>query len=131
MKSKKWKNLYSLLVILCILFGIASGINFEFTDDSADNKKNATNWKKGFFRLTLVFSIIGSILGGTFFAYLAKKGILANEDDGDPPPKYFTDPKSTFFNCAKFFFGFIWLVYFIIQWPVYYLVIFVIKGFTG
>ena len=131
MKSKKWKIASTLLVILCILFGIGSGIYFEFADDSADNEENATNWKKGFFRLTLVFSIIGSILGGTFFAYLAKKGILANDDDGDPPPKYFTNPKSTFFSFAKLFFGFVWFVYFIIQWPVYYIVIFVIKGFTS
>ena len=131
MKSQKRKILLSLLVIISILFGIASGIYFEFVGDSTDNEENATNWKKGFFRLALVSSIIGSILGGTFFAYLAKKGILANKDDGDPPPKYFTDPKSTFFNFAKFFFGFVWFVYFIIQWPVYYIVIFVLKGFTS
>ena len=96
MKSKKWKILSTLLVILCILFGIASGIYFEFANDSVDNEENTTNWKKGFFRLALVFSISVSIIGGAFFAYLAKKGILANDDDGDPPPKYFTDPKSTF-----------------------------------
>ena len=131
MKSKKSKILLSLLVILCILFGIVSGIYFEFVDDSAGNEENATNWKKGFFRLTLVFSIAVSILGGTFFAYLAKKGILADKDDGDPPPTYFTNPKSTFFSSAKFIFGFVWFVYFIIQWPIYYIVIFVIKGFTG
>lgn len=131
MKSKKWKIVPILLVICCILFGIASGIYFEFADDSVDNEENATNWKKGFFRLALVFSIIVSIIGGTFFAYLAKKGILANDDDGDPPPKYFTDPRSTFFSSAKFIFSFVWFVYFIIQWPVYYIVIFVIKGFTS
>jgi hypothetical protein len=131
MKSKKWKILLSLLVICCILFGIASGIYFEFAGDSADNEENATNWKKGFFRLTLVFSIAVSIIGGAFVAYLDKKGILANEDNGDPPPKYATEPKSTFLNIAKFIFGFVWFVYFIIQWPVYYIVIFVIKGFTS
>lgn len=125
------KILLSLLVILCILFRISSGIYFQFSDDSAGNEQNATNWKKGFFRLTLVFSVIVGILVGTLFAYLAKKGKLADEDDGDPPSKYFTDPKSAFLVYFILFFIFVWLAYFIIQWPVYYAVLYVIKGFIG
>ena len=118
-------------MILCILFGIGSGIYFQFSDDSTSNEDNTTNWKRGFFRLTLVVSVIVGILGGTFFSYLAKKGKLADEDDGDPPSKYFTNPKSAFRVYFILFFIFVWFVYFIIQWPLYYLVIFVIKGFTG
>lgn len=131
MKSPKWKILSTLLVILCILFGIAIGIYFELAGESANNEENATNWKRGFFRLTLVLSVIVGILGGTFFSYLAKKGKLADEDDGDPPSKYFTNPKSAFRVYFILFFIFVWFVYFIIQWPVYYIVIFVIKGFTS
>ncbi|MDE0088873.1 MAG: hypothetical protein OXU23_24350, partial [Candidatus Poribacteria bacterium] len=120
MKSQKWKIVSTLLVILCILFGIASGIYFEFAGESADNEENATNWKRGFFRLTLVLSFIVSILGGTFFASLAKKGKLADEDDGDPPSKVFTVPKFAFLVYFVWFLIFVWLAYFIIQWPVYY-----------
>lgn len=131
MKSKKWKILITLLFLLCIICGIASGIYFEFVEDSTGNEENSTNWKKGFFRLTIVFSIIVSILGGTMFSRLAKKGKLGNEDEEDSPSINLTDSKSVFINFTRVIFGFIWLIYFIIQWPVYYIVIFVFKGFTG
>ncbi len=99
----------------------------EFTDD----QENTPNWKKGFFRLTVVLSLIIGLLGGSFFAYLAKKGELIDEDDDDPPPDYISDPKATFFIQFIVFFGFIWLVYVIVQWPLYYTIIFILKGFKG
>lgn len=121
------KYLLIFLAILLILFGIGSGIYFEFTDNSED----APNWRKGFFRLTLVLSFIVGISGGIFFSSLAKMGKLADEDDGDPPPIYFTNPKLAFINFAVMFFGFVWLGYAIIQWPLYYIFMFVMKGFTS
>lgn len=123
------KRLISSIVILCILFGIASGIYFQFSDDNANIEENSTNWKKGFFRLMFVLSILVGILGGTFFAYLAKKGKLV--DDEDPPPKYLINPKSAFLSFSTGLFGFVWLVYFIIQFPIYYAFVFVLKGFTS
>ncbi len=131
MRSKVIKILLALLVVLCILFGIASGISYQFTDESNDINGKTANFKKGFFRLVLVFSIVVSIIGGVFFAHLAKKDELADEDDGDPPPRHYTKPKLTFFSFSTVIFGFIWLVYFIIQWPVYYVIVFVINGFTS
>ncbi len=130
MKSKKWKILLFVVTVLCALFGIGSGIYIEFSDNSQGDD-NTTNWKKGFFRLAVVFSIIVGMLGGILFSHLAKKGELADEDDGDPPPKHFTDPKPAFLVYFSIFFGCVWLGYFIIQWPVYYTVIFVLKGFTS
>lgn len=99
----------------------------EFTDD----QENTPNWKKGFFRLTVVLSLIIGLLGGSFSAYLAKKGELIDEDDDDPPPDYISDPKATFFIQFIDLFGFIWLVYVIVQWPIYYTIIFVLKGFNA
>lgn len=121
------KKLFYFLGILLVLFGIGSGIYFEYTDNSED----ALNWKKGFFRLTLVLSFIVGVSGGIFFSSLAKMGKLADEDDGDPPPTYFTNPKLAFINFAVMFFGFVWLGYAIIQWPLYYIFIYVLKGFTS
>lgn len=121
------KYLFLLLTILLILFGIGSGIYFEFTDD----QENTTNWKKGFFRVTVVVSLIIGILGGAFFANLAKKGEFVELDDGEPPPSYLYNPIATFFIQFIVFFGLVWLVYAIIQWPLYYAFIFVLKGFTG
>ena len=86
---------------------------FSFSDDNANIEENSTNWKKGFFRLMFVLSILVGILGGTFFACLAKKGKLV--DDEDPPPKYLINPKSAFLSFSIGFFGFVWLVYFIIS----------------
>ena len=131
MISSKWKIFLFLLAILSILFGIGSGIYYQFSDNNMGNEDNSTNWKKGFSRLALILSIIVGILGGAFFANLAKKGKLADGDDGDPPPKYFTDLKSVFLIYFFFSFGFVWLIYFIIQWPVYYFFIFVLRGFTS
>ncbi len=121
------KNLFYFLGILLILFGIGSGIYFEFTDHSED----APNYKKGFFRLTLVLSFIVGVSGGIFFSSLAKMGKLADEDDEDPPPTYFSNPKLAFINFGVMFFGFVWLGYAIIQWPLYYIFMFVLKGFTS
>lgn len=121
------KTLLILLAILLILFGIGSGIYFEFSDDSED----APNWRKGFFRLTLVLSFIVGVSGGIFFSSLAKMGKLADKDDGDPPPIYFTNPKLAFITYAVMFFGFVWLGYAIIQWPLYYIFMFVLQGFTS
>lgn len=121
------KKLFYFLGILLILFGIGSGIYFEF----ADNSEDAPNWKKGFFRLTLVLSFIVGISGGIFFSSLAKMGKLADEDDGDPPPKGFSNPKLAFIYFGIMFFGFVWLGYAIIQWPLYYIFMFVMKGFTS
>ncbi len=121
------KVLLFLLAILLILFGIGSGIYFEFTDNSED----APNWRKGFFRLTVVLSFLVGILGGIIFSSLAKMGKLADKDDGDPPPKHFTNPKYAFFTYTIIFFGFVWLGYAIIQWPLYYIFMFVLRGFTS
>ncbi|MCY4403676.1 MAG: hypothetical protein OXD54_13985 [Candidatus Poribacteria bacterium] len=129
--SKVIKILLPLLVVLCILFGIASGIYYQYSDESNGIIGKTTNFKKGFFRLVLVFSILVSIIGGVFFAHLAKKDELADEDDGDPPPRHYTKPKLAFFSFSFVIFGFVWLVYFIIQWPVYYVFVFVINGFTS
>ena len=121
------KNLFISLAILLILFGIGSGIYFEFTDNSED----APNYKKGFFRLTLVLSFIVGVSGGIFFSSLAQMGKLADEDDEDPPPTHFSNPKLAFIYFGVIFFGFVWLGYAIIQWPLYYIFIFVMKGFTS
>lgn len=120
-----------ILIVLCILFGIASGIYFQFADDSTGDDEKPTNFKKGFFRVALVSSIVLGIGGGAFFAHLAKKGELADEDDEDPPPKKYTDPKSAFLVFSIVISAFVWLLYFIIQWPIYYLIIFVINGFKS
>lgn len=121
------KFLFQLLALLLVLFGIGSGIFFEFTDDQEDTP----NWKRGFFRVTVVLSLIVGLLGGAFFANLAKKGELLDLDDDEPPPEYVTDPKATFFIQFIVFFVLVWLVYVIIQWPLYYTFIFVLKGFKG
>lgn len=125
------KYIIFIFVIICILFGVASGIYFQFADDSNGDDEKQTNFRKGFFRLALVFSIVLGIGAGAFFAHLAKKDELADEDDSDPPPKYLTNPKPAFFIFSIFFSGFVWLLYFIIQWPVYYVIIFVINGFKS
>ena len=119
------KNLFLLLAILLILFGIGSGIYFEFTDDQEDTP----NWKKGFFRLAVVSSLILGLLGGAFFANLAKKGELVDLDDDEPPPEYVTDPKATFIIQFIFFFALVWLVYVIVQWPPLLYIHFCLKGF--
>lgn len=131
MRSKVIKISLALLVVLCILFGIASGISYQFTDESNDINGKTTNFKKGFFRLVLVSSIVVSTIGGIFFAHFAKKDELTDEDDEDPPPKHYTKPKLAFFSFSAVIFGFVWLVYFIIQWPVYYVIVFIINGFTS
>ena len=123
MSSKVIKFLLSLIVVLCILFGIASGIYYQFSDDSNGINGKKTNFKKGFFRLMLVFSIVASMIGGVFFAHLAQKDVLADEDDEDPPLINYATPKLAFFSFSAVIFGFVWLVYFIIQWPVYYVIV--------
>lgn len=66
MKSIKWKSWLFLPAILCALLGIFGGIFIEITNDVADDSEKSTNWKRGFFRLTVVLSILFSILGGIF-----------------------------------------------------------------
>ena len=43
----------------------------------------------------------------------------------------FEKPWIAFLGFFTFIFGFVWLVYFIIQWPIYFIVDFIIKGFTS
>ncbi len=130
MKYKKIGTLFYFLVVGCILFGIGSGIYFEFFDDTSA-ESNTINWKKGLFRIAVIISIIGAVVMGSIFALLAIKGKLVGKDDDEDEQKFFKNPKKVFFSFSTFFLGFVWLVYFIIQWPIYYAVVFVIKGFTG
>ena len=123
MKSVKWKNWFILIAILCALLGVSSGILIEITGNDADNSEKSTNWKKGFFRLTLVSSILFGTLAGIFFPR------TVTEDDDLPAS--FQKPWIAFLGFFTFIFGFVWLVYFIIQWPIYFIADFVIKGFMS
>ncbi len=130
MKSKKIGNLFYLFVICCILFGIGSGVYFEFFDDTSA-ESNTINWKKGLFRIAVIISIVGAIIMGSIFALLAIRGKLGDKDDDEDQQQFFKNPKRVFWGFSTVFLGFVWLVYFIIQWPIYYAIVFVIKGFTG
>lgn len=130
MKNKKIGALIYILVLGCILFGIGSGIYFEFFDDTSA-ESNTINWKKGLFRIAVIISFIGAVVIGSIFALLAIKGKLVDKDDDDNEQKFFKNPKKVFIGFSTLFLGFVWLVYFFLQWPIYYAVVFVIKGFTG
>ncbi len=90
------KSLILIIMILCILFGIGSGVYFEFFDDSAA-ESNTINWKKGLFRIAVIISIVGAVVIGSIFALLAIKGKLVDKDDDDDEQKYFKNPKKVFF----------------------------------
>jgi len=120
--SYKVKSLILIKIILCILIGIASGVYFEFFDESA-TESNTINWEKGLFRIGVIISIVDAVVIGSSFAFLAITGkfVLGN----------FGNDHKVFFRFATVFLGFWWLVYFIIQWLIYYAALFVINGFTS
>lgn len=117
-----------LLAIIFILIGIGSGIYYEFTDDNSENQDNKINWKRGFFRLTLIISIVAGIWIGTKVAIHAKNDKL-DIDDEEFASKLKKNPKGAFIGFFLLIFGFIWLLYFIFQWPIYQVIRFVVKGF--
>ncbi len=60
------------LGIIFVIIGIGTGIYYEFTDDYSENKDNKINWNRGFFRLTLIISILAGIWLGSKVAIHAK-----------------------------------------------------------
>lgn len=130
MKYKKSYRLFYVLFIGCILFGIGSGVYFEFFDNTPA-EDNTINWKKGFFRIAVIISSVVAIIIGGIFAILAKKGKLVDKNDDEEQQKISKNPKVAFLAFSLLIFALIWLIYFFIQWPIYYAVVFVIKGFKS
>jgi len=122
-KTPRWWFSLVLLAVLCALFGIVSGIFVEITDSNVGNDEKPINWKKGFFRVTIVLSILFATLGGMV--------IFLAERNNDEFLLDFKRPGAKFGVLFVFIFIFLWFVYFIIQWPVYYTVNFIIEGFTS
>lgn len=117
-----------LLVIIFVIIGIGTGIYYEFTGDNSENQDNKINWKRGFFRLTLIISILAGFWVGLKVAIHAKNDNL-NIDDEEFASKLRKNPKDAFIGFFVCIFGFIWLLYFIFQWPIYQVIKFVVKGF--
>ena len=121
------KNLI-LLGIIFVIIGIGTGIYYEFTDNNSENQDNKINWKRGFFRLTLIISILAGIWVGSKVAIHAKNDNLDIEGE-EFASKLKKNPKAAFIGFFLFIFGFVWLLYFIFQWPIYQVIKFVVKGF--
>ena len=77
------------------------------SDDEMEEEIKSINWKKGLFRLTLVFSILFGIFSGIINAAIA-----VIQDSGD-----------AFLQAFFIFFGLTWIIYFATS--------FVIRGFTS
>ena len=117
-----------LFSILFIIIGIGTGINYEFTDDNSENQDDKINWKRGFFRLTVIISILVGLWMGSKYTIRARAGVL-NIDDKETASKLQASPGPAFIGYFIFFFGFVWLLYLIFQWPIFYSIKFVAKGF--
>ena len=122
-KTPRWWICLVSLAVLCTLFGIVSGIFVEVTDDSAGNGEKPINWKKGFFRVMLVSSILFGTLAGIVIPGTIKKD--------DSFHSSFKSPGTKFGVWFIFILIFVWFVYFIIQWPIYSIANFMIEGFTN
>lgn len=116
------------LGIIFVIIGIGTGIYYEFTDDNSDNKDNKINWNRGFFRLTLIISILAGIWVGSSVVVHLKNHNLDMDDD-ELASKLKKNPIGAFILFFILFFGFVWLLYFILQWPIYQVIKFVVKGF--
>lgn len=121
------KNILRLAIVF-IIIGIGTGIYYEFSNDSSENQYNNINWKRGFFRLTLIISILAGIGVGSKIAIRAKNDNL-DMDDVEFAEKLKKNPIGTFIVFFVFIFGFVWLLYFIFQWPIYQIIKFVVNGF--
>ena len=116
------------LGIIFVIIGIGTGIYYEFTDDNSENQDNKINWKRGFFRLTLIISILAGIWVGSSVVVHLKNHNLDMDDD-ELASKLKKNPIGAFILFFILFFGFVWLLYFILQWPIYQVIKFVVKGF--
>ena len=116
------------LGIIFVIIGIGTGIYYEFTDDNSENKDNKINWNRGFFRLTLIISILAGIWVGSSVVVHLKNHNLDMDDD-ELASKLKKNPIGAFILFFILFFGFVWLLYFILQWPIYQVIKFVVKGF--
>ncbi|RKU31784.1 hypothetical protein C6497_01120 [Candidatus Poribacteria bacterium] len=116
------------LAIILVIIGIGTGIYYEFSNDSTGDKDNNINWKRGFFRLTLIISILAGLWLGSNVAIRIKNDNL-DIDDEDFASKLKKNPVGAFIGFFILIFGFVWLIYFIFQWPIYQIIKFVVNGF--
>lgn len=123
-----WGTIFLLLAIIFVIIGIGTGIYYEFTDDNSENQDNKINWKRGFFRLTVIISILVGLWMGVKYTIRAKAGVL-DIDDNELASKVKTSPGPIFIGVFIFYLGFVWLLYLIFQWPIFYSIYFVTKGF--